>query len=125
MLDAALEGFESTEQFLERVNKDERRQWLLENAVEESERASSDQKARALGRALLRGLAADDDAKVDEAPQRMRIIADLEAIDVKVLDLLAKVAYHRTVEIPDLQVRPEPHPEKSPTAYVRVPSWSR
>jgi hypothetical protein len=110
----------SADELLDRLQSDPRRLAMLDSALAASARASTEDKARALGRVLASGALAADDAQVDEAAQRLRIIADLEPVDVKVLDLLAKVTYHRTVEIPDLQERPQPLP-RSATAYVTIP----
>jgi hypothetical protein len=110
----------SAQELLDRLQADPQHLAMLDTALAASAQASTDHKARALGRALASGALAADDAQVDEAAQRIRIVADLEAVDVKVLDLLAKVTYHRSVHVPDLRGRPEPHPEKSATAYVTI-----
>ena len=109
----------SAEELLDRLQTDPQRLAMLDSALAAAARSSTEAKARALGRALASGALASDDAQVDEAAQRLRIIGDLEAVDVKVLDLLAKVTYHRTVEIPDLQERPLPVP-RSASAYVTI-----
>jgi hypothetical protein len=83
--DEAADRFGDAEELLERIASDERLLSLLDTTVDAAARASTEQKARALGRALAEGALASDDAKIDEAAFMARVIADVETIDIRVL----------------------------------------
>ncbi|MGH9252022.1 MAG: hypothetical protein ACRD0W_21270, partial [Acidimicrobiales bacterium] len=83
--DEAADVFGDAEQLLERISSDDRLLWLLDTTVDAAARASTEQKARALGRALAEGALASDDARIDEAQFMARVLADVETIDVRVL----------------------------------------
>jgi len=77
----------------DRLQSDERLRSMVDTAMDAAVRASTEAKARAIGRALVSGALAADDAQVDEAAQNLRIVVDLEAIDVRVLDHLTKLTW--------------------------------
>jgi adenylate kinase len=94
MSDAAAEAYPgSPQELLERLQADAQVLAMLDTALAASARASTEDKARALGRALANGALARDDAKIDEAAQMLRIIADLEPIEVRTLDALLRIGY--------------------------------
>jgi hypothetical protein len=95
--DEAADRFGDAEKLLERISSDGRLLWLLDTTVDAAARASTEQKARALGRALAEGALANDDARLDEAALMTRIIADVEPIDVRVLARLSDLRHGRNV----------------------------
>lgn len=64
---------------------------LVDTAFGAAQRSSWPGKARMLGRALADGHLASDDAKLDEAGLLLSTIAALEALDVRILDLLQRI----------------------------------
>jgi hypothetical protein len=82
------------EALLERLAEDERLLWMLDAGLDAAVRASTERKARVLGRALTSGALAADDAQVDERAQMLRILADLETAEVRLLSGLANLEDH-------------------------------
>lgn len=68
---------------------------LVDAAFGAAQRSSWPDKARMLGRALADGHLARDDAKLDEVGLLLSTIAALEAVDVRVLDLLQRIMTDR------------------------------
>jgi hypothetical protein len=95
--DEAVDVFGDAEQLLERITSDDRLLWLLDSTVDAAARASTEGKARALGRALAEGALANDDARFDEAALMSRIINDVEPIDLRVLARLSDLRHGRHV----------------------------
>jgi hypothetical protein len=88
---------DDVEQLLERIGSNDRLLWLFGTTMDAAAVASTDQKARALGRALAEGALAKDDARFNEAALMARIIADVEPIDVRVLARLSDLRHGRNV----------------------------
>jgi hypothetical protein len=92
MSDEAAASYPGTvDELLARLRSDERLQAIFDEAVDASARASTQAKARTIGRALASGALAADDAAVDEALLMMRVIRDLEPVDFRVLAHLARL----------------------------------
>lgn len=90
MSEAAVEEYPGgAEAFLERLAQDERLLWMLDTSVDAAARTQTEQHARVIGRALRSGALAADDAQIDEAAQKLRIVADLEGADWRVLEVMA------------------------------------
>jgi len=110
--DEATDVFGDAEQLLERISSDDRLLWLLDSTVEAAARASTEQKARALGRALAEGALAKDDARLDQAALMTRIISDVEPIDLRVLACLSNLRHSRNVR-----------PEAGPASGYGYPAY--
>ena len=73
----------SAEEVLRRVLDDDELQDLLAAAIAAASRASSDAKIRALARAVVSGVLAADDARVDLAPLIVRALDNLNSADIR------------------------------------------
>jgi hypothetical protein len=89
--DEAAATYGDPDKFMSRIAEDERLVWMFDSTVTAAAQAATAAKARTLGRALASGAMATDDAKIDEAARLLRIVTDLEPIDVRVLSLRAYV----------------------------------
>jgi len=107
--DEAAQRYGDPDRLLARISEDERLLWQFDSTVGAASRAATDQKARALGRALANGALARDDAKIDEAAFVTRVLADLEPVDVRVLAVLVDLAHGRNVP-PEAQPADERRP---------------
>jgi hypothetical protein len=58
---------------------------MFRSAVDAAMRSTSELKIQLLGRALSSGALADDDAKVDEAEQMLRVATELDPVDLRAL----------------------------------------
>lgn len=85
---AESESGESFEDLLARAHAGETQSDLAESILQQAGDAASEWKMRALGRALARGLLADDDAEIDELRLMLAAMKDLEAPHVRVLQRL-------------------------------------
>jgi hypothetical protein len=70
--------------------RDDRRIELLVRALEAAATSEEERKVRALGRAMALGIMTDDDAKADEYLRMTTTLAQLEPIDARVLEIMAK-----------------------------------
>src|SRR4051812_8521625 len=73
------------EQFFQQVASDERLTDMFDAAVDSAIATSSDAKIRLLGRVVAAGALADDEARVDEAEQLLRIALELDPVDLRAL----------------------------------------
>lgn len=78
------------DEVVERLVQDERVTDLLRAAVEAAARSGLEAKLRALGRALVNGALAADDAEIDLADLMVRTLDDLGAAEIRALDQLAR-----------------------------------
>lgn len=78
------------ELFLDRLVIDERVSEMFERAAESAARSSSRDKVRLLARVLAQAATADDEARVDEAEQLLRVVVEVDPIDLRALAALAK-----------------------------------
>ena len=103
--DEAVDVFgNDAEQLLERIRSNDRLLWLFDGTVDAAARASTEQKARALGRALAEGALASDDAQLDQAALMTRIISDVEPIDIRVLEVFSDLRHGRSLPPEDVAV---------------------
>jgi hypothetical protein len=107
--DEAAGLYGDAEALMARVVSDERLLWQFDATVSAASTAATDQKAKALGRALAEGALAVDDAAIDQAGMMTRILADLETIDVRVLARLTDLKLGRNVP-PAAQLADERRP---------------
>lgn len=78
------------EQLFEQLANDERLTDIFNAAVDAAIATSSDAKIRLLGRVLAAGAVAEDEAKVDEAEQLLRIALELDPVDLRALCALER-----------------------------------
>jgi hypothetical protein len=103
--DEAVDVFgDDPEQLLARIRSNDRLLWLFDTTVDAAARASTKQKARALGRALAEGALASDDSRLDQAALMTRILSDVEPIDIRVVALLSDLRHGRNVPPEDVAV---------------------
>lgn len=81
-------GF-SADDFLKELTKDDLRLALLSEALSAAARTAVDAKIRALGVALANGALANDDARLDEERVWVQILAEVEAPQLRVLQVLS------------------------------------
>jgi hypothetical protein len=112
----------TAEKLLDRINGDERLQWMLDTAMDAAARAATHQKAKALGNALGNGALAKDDAQVDEAAQMLRIVADLDPVHVRVLDLLWKITYTEELHVDGVR---RPGDDQALPPSIMIPDLAR
>lgn len=105
-LEALAEGLAdrgvSPEEVLVAATSDPTRAALIDAAFAAAQRSTWPIKARVLGRALADGHLASDDAQLDEASVRLTTVAQLEAVDVRVLEVLQKIMTDR-LEVPEVE----------------------
>ncbi len=77
------------EQLLAQLASDEELSDMFREAVETAVRTSSELKIRLLGRVLASAATAQDEAKVDEARELLRIAEQLEPVDVRALHAMS------------------------------------
>jgi hypothetical protein len=85
---AEAQGGETFDVLLEKARQDDSRSDLTEEVLQQATETAAEWKMRALGRALARGLLADDEAEIDEVHLMLAAIDDLEAPHVRVLQRL-------------------------------------
>jgi hypothetical protein len=91
MLQMAAEATErSLDDLLERITADPKRLQLFAAAAKAAAETTLEAKIRVLGRALATGVLANDDALVDQQRFLVGIVADLEALHLRVLAQLAQ-----------------------------------
>lgn len=78
------------EQLFEQIAADERLTDMFNAAVDAAIATSSEAKIRLLGRVLAAGAVAEDEAKVDEAEQLLRIALELDPVDLRALRALER-----------------------------------
>ena len=78
------------EELLAQLATNEELSDMFREAVETAVRTSSELKIRLLGRVLASAATAEDEAKVDEARELLRIAEQLEAIDVRALLVMSE-----------------------------------
>lgn len=78
------------EALFEQIAASERLTDMFNAAVEAAVATGSEAKIRLLGRALSSGATAEDEAKVDEAEQLLRIAAELDPVDLRALRALER-----------------------------------
>jgi hypothetical protein len=79
----------SPEQFVTALAADPKHRYLLRRAVRAASDSDSDEKTRTLAAALAAGAIAADDAVVDESVLVINAVAQLEAVHLRVMALLA------------------------------------
>jgi len=95
--DEATDRLGDAEELLRRIRSDDLLLWQFDTTVEAAASASTEQKARALGRALAEGALADNDAGRVQAALMTRIISDVEPIDLRVLAGFSDLRHGRNV----------------------------
>ena len=83
--DAAAEHGLDVEELLRRFASEERLTELLRQAVQAAAASTVDLKIRTLGRLIVSGALAEDDATLDIAELIIRVVADLEPSDFRIL----------------------------------------
>jgi hypothetical protein len=79
----------TSEEFVKALTTDSKHRYLLRRAVQAASNSASDEKIRTLAAALADGAIACDDAVVDESVLVIDGVAQLEAVHLRVLALLA------------------------------------
>jgi hypothetical protein len=92
--EALLTAHASIEEFLNTIGSDPARLNLLAETIDAAARSNLDAKVRMLGAALGSGALAQDAARVDEAALKVRVLGELEAPHLKVLDAIDKGSRH-------------------------------
>jgi hypothetical protein len=85
---ATEEAGTSADELLDAIMADERLTDLFRMTMELAARSGSEQKLKALGKALASGVLANDDAAYEQSLLLMRTIGQLEAPDIRVLSLV-------------------------------------
>lgn len=92
-LEAALEEAERASrmpatELMARISESDQLLAMLTTLVETAVRTSLESKVRLMGRALGSGAIAQDDAEVDEAQLLLRVLADLEPAELRILEFV-------------------------------------
>jgi hypothetical protein len=91
MLESTVEAGVPVDELGKRINASERTQLLTGSALSAAGRTAWEDKVRTLGRSLASGLLAEDDATIDTEQMIIAALADIEAPQLAMLELL--VAY--------------------------------
>jgi len=102
-LESAVEAGIPPEDLGERINASERTQLLTGLALYAAGRTAWEDKLRTLGRSLASGLLAQDDAKIDVEQLIIAAIADIEAPQLAMLELLVRWAPGRLAGGPPIE----------------------